>query len=221
MTGWLIAGGVVVLVWLLGCIRLGMGASHMEEEGVRVWVRVGPAKITLYPRPKKKEAKPHKEKPSKPAKEKKPKEKKKTREPLTREQILSLVRQLIPLSLEAAGAFRRKLSIDVLELRLVVGEPDPADAALHYGQASAALGALWGPVTSAFQVKDGLARVDVDFQKAHWALWGRIQMTLTIGQLTWLGLCYGAKVLNIVQNIRKETKHPEKGGLNHGKAASS
>lgn len=114
------------------------------------------------------------------------------------------------MALEAAGSFRRKLRIDVLELRVVVGEADPADTAMHYGQASAALGALWGPLNEAFHIKDGLARVDVDFQQEHWALWGRLQITLTVGQLVWLGVRYGAEVLNILRETRKESKQEQR-----------
>lgn len=132
-----------------------------------------------------------------------------------------MVRRFLSLALEAAGSFRRKLCIDVLELDLIVGSPDPADAAMDYGKASAALGALWGPLNEAFRVKDGRARVDVDFQQEHWAVWGRLQMTLTIGQLVWLGLRYGAAALNILRETRRDTNDAEKGGRNDGKAASS
>lgn len=206
MSGWIIAGAILVLFCLIGSLRLGVGGSHTETEGIRVWLRIGPAKITLYPRPKKK-PKPAKENKAKPHKEKKPKKEKEPKKPLSWDQIVALVRKLVPLGLEAVGSFRRKLRIDVLDARLVVGEPDPADAALHYGQASAALGALWGPLNEAFQVKDGRARVDVDFQQDHWVLWGRIQMTLTVGQLVWLGLRYGIAVVNILRETRKEAKN--------------
>lgn len=210
MIGWIIAGGVIVLLWLIGCIRLGVGGSHTQEEGVRVWIRMGPAQITLYPRPKKGKSRPVREKKPKPPKEKKPEKEKKPKRPLSKDEIIALVQKLIPLALEAAGSFRRKLRIDVLDARLVVGEPDPADAAMHYGQASAALGALWGPLNEAFHIKDGRVRVDVDFQQEHWALWGRLQMTITIGQLVWLGLRYGAAVLNILRETRKESKKEQR-----------
>ena len=50
---------------------------------------------------------------------------------------------------------------------------------------------------------------------------GRLQMTLTIGQLVWLGLRYGAAALNILRETRRDTNDAEKGGRNDGKAASS
>ena len=63
--------------------------------------------------------------------------------------------------------------------------------------------------------------MDVDFQQEHWALCGRIQMTITVGQLVWLGLRCGVKALNIWREIRTDTNDAEKGGRNDGKAASS
>lgn len=150
MTGWIIAGAVVLLIWLIGRIPLGAGVSRTREEGNRIWLQLGPASITLYPRPKKTPTKPAKEKKSKPAKEKKPKKEGKPRKPFTREQIVTLVRRFLSLALEAAGSFRRKLCIDVLELDLIVGSPDPADAAMDYGKASAALGACGDRSTRRF-----------------------------------------------------------------------
>lgn len=82
MTGWIIAGAVVLLIWLIGRIPLGAGVSRTREEGNRIWLQLGPASITLYPRPKKTPTKPAKEKKSKPAKEKKPKKEGKPESPL-------------------------------------------------------------------------------------------------------------------------------------------
>lgn len=212
MTGWIIAGAVLLALCLLSRLPLGVGASRREGEGVRVWLRVGPAGVTLYPRPpqKPKAAKEKKPKPLKGKKKEKAKPEKKPKPPLSGDQIISLVGKLASLALEAAGQVRRKLSIDVLEMDLIIGEPDPADAVLRYGQASAVLGTLWGPLTSAFRVKEGRVRVDVDLQRERWALWGRFQMTLTVGQLVWLGLRYGGAALQILRETRKESNDKQR-----------
>lgn len=104
MTGWIIAGVVVLLIWLIGRVPLGAGVSRTREEGNRIWLQLGPASITLYPRPKKTPTKPAKEKKSKPAKEKKPKKEGKPRKPFTREQIVTLVRRFFPLLWRRRGA---------------------------------------------------------------------------------------------------------------------
>ena len=113
---------------------------------------------------------------------------------------------LRPLLLEAAGQFRRKLQIDELRLRLVAGAPDPADAALRYGQANALLGAIWQPVTRVFHVKDGWARVEVDFDRTEPALYGRVSLSLTVGELAALGLSFGVKALSVLLAVRREDR---------------
>ena len=113
---------------------------------------------------------------------------------------------LRPLLLEAAGQFRRKLQIDELRLRLVAGAPDPADAALRYGQANALLGAIWQPVTRVFHVKDGWARMEVDFERTEPALYGRVSLSLTVGELAALGLSFGVKALSVLLAVRREDR---------------
>lgn len=48
MTGWLIALGVLVVLWLLGRIRLGIQVEY-NQGATTVRLRIGPFPITLYP----------------------------------------------------------------------------------------------------------------------------------------------------------------------------
>ena len=48
MTGWLIALGVLVVLWLLGRIRLGIRVEY-NQGATAVRLRIGPFPITLYP----------------------------------------------------------------------------------------------------------------------------------------------------------------------------
>ncbi|MFR6184543.1 MAG: hypothetical protein ACLUJG_02520 [Lawsonibacter sp.] len=84
--------------------------------------------------------------------------------------------------------------------------PDPADAALRYGQANALLGAIWQPVTRVFHVKDGWARVEVDFERTEPALYGRVSLSLTVGELAALGLSFGVKALSVLLAVRREDR---------------
>ena len=86
------------------------------------------------------------------------------------------------------------------------GPPDPADAALRYGQANALLGAIWQPVTRVFHVKDGWARVEVDFERTEPALYGRVSLSLTVGELAALGLSFGVKALSVLLAVRREDR---------------
>ena len=107
---------------------------------------------------------------------------------------------------------RKKLRVDRLELVLRAGATDPADAAMVYGCANAALGALWCPLNEAFQIKDGRARVELDFDSQMTTVSAMGAMSLKIGQALWLGLYFGLKGLKKVIAVkgRRGTKDKER-----------
>ncbi|MGI5933199.1 MAG: DUF2953 domain-containing protein [Lawsonibacter sp.] len=198
---WAVLAAILAALFLLGGLRVGLRGEYTPETA-GAWLRIGPAELRVFPRPaEKKTDRPKKVRRDGPAGEKQP------RPPfLSRRGLLELGRRLFPLLLEAAGQFRRKLQIDELRLRLVAGAPDPADAALRYGQANALLGGIWQPVTRAFHVKDGRARVEVDFDRTEPALYGRVSLSLTVGQLAVLGLGFGLRALGVLMAVRREEK---------------
>ena len=115
---------------------------------------------------------------------------------------LDYLRALLPVALEAAGQFRRKLQVDELFLEARVGADDPADAAVAYGYASAALGALWGPLNEAFQIRDGTIRILPDLSGGTSFLKGRVSLSLTLVQLMRLGLYFGYKGLRAFLTVK-------------------
>ena len=153
MRGWIVLAAVLLLLFLLGQLRLG-AVGEYAPGGAGAWFRAGPVRIRLYPRRRSGPSK--KEKAPKPGKE----------HPAGEARgggLLELMKELLPLALEAAGCFRRRLRVDQLELKLTIGAADPGDAAIRYGQANALLGSIWQPLTEAFHVEEGRARVEVDF----------------------------------------------------------
>ena len=205
MSGLVIPAGVLVVLLLLGQVRIGLRGEYTAD-GVKAWARLGPVWIRLLPREKKKKPGGKQKSPPKPVKG----EGKKTG--LTPGGALDYARELLPLALEAAGRFRKKLRVDRLELELRSGAQDPADAAMAYGYANAALGALWLPLTQAFHVKDGTARVKLDFDARQTTLYARGAMSLKVGQALWLGLCFGMKGLRKIFAVkgRRSTKETER-----------
>ena len=121
-------------------------------------------------------------------------------------EVLELMKELLPLALEAAGCFRRRLRVDQLELKLTIGAADPGDAAIRYGQANALLGSIWQPLTEAFHVEEGRARVEVDFTAAAPVLTGQVSLSLKLYQLLWLGLHFGLRALSTYVNHRNRHK---------------
>ena len=98
------------------------------------------------------------------------------------------------------------LRVDQLELKLTIGAADPGDAAIRYGQANALLGSIWQPLTEAFHVEEGRARVEVDFTAAAPVLQGQVSLSLKLYQLLWLGLHFGLRALSTYVNHRNRHK---------------
>lgn len=201
MTAAVIWALILLALLLLLQIRVGAEAEYAGEEA-RVWLRLGPVRVRLFPRrarAERRSAHPKKEIRERPA------EKPKARRHMTAAEALDYLSALLPVALEAAGRFRRKLCIDVLHLELQVGGSDPGEVALRYGQASAVLGGLWGPLDQAFQIRDGLVRVEPDFGDNRTSrLSGRIVLSLKMGQILWLGLYFGLKGLKRAMSVKKE-----------------
>lgn len=197
---------VVLVLLLMGQIRVG-GRAEFNAEGFFLWIRLGRFRIKLLPAKPKGEEKPPKPRKPKKEKRKKPKEEKPS-VPLP-EKIggaLEYAQALLPVALEAAGGMWRGLRVDTLRLELTAGAADPADAANLYGQANAALGALWYPLIRMFHVKDGAAQVKLDFNAPGMTVYGTAALSIKIGTVMWIGLRVGCKALFGVLAARKRLK---------------
>ena len=201
-----VLAAAALALFLIGQVRVG-GRAEFSAEGFFLWIRLGRFKLKILP------AGPKEEKigkPKKPKKEKEPKKPKKEKPPTPLPEkiggALEYAQALLPVALEAAKGMWRGLRVDVLELELTAGGSDPADAAMLYGQANAALGALWHPLTRAFHVKDGTARVKLDFDAPGTTLYGQAALSIKIGTLVWIGLGAGWKALFGALAARKRLK---------------
>ena len=183
---------ILLVLLLLGQVRVG-GRAEFNAEGFFLWLRLGRFRIKILP------MKPRAERPAKPRKAKKPKQPEPEKPPVPLPEklggALEYAKALLPVALEAAGRMWRGLRVDVLELELTAGGSDPADAAMLYGQANAALGALWHPLTRAFHVKDGTARVKLDFDAPGMTVYALASFSLKLGRVVWVGLRAGVKAL--------------------------
>ena len=196
---------VLIVLFLIGQIRVGCKAAY-DQNGVQVWVRLAAFHIQILPLKKTNAER-------KPKKEKNPKAKTagKPKEPVPmKEKIggaLGYLQALLPVILDAVKYFTKKLQIDVLHLRLIAGSSDPADAASVYGKANAVLGALWYPLTNAFDVKDGYAKVNLDFDAQQMTVCATAALSLKIGQILWFALYFGFRALTGFLRERKRQKN--------------
>lgn len=201
-----ILAAIALILFLIGQVRVG-GRAEFNKDGFFLWVRLGRFHIKIFPMAPKEEKPP---KPQKPKKKKEPKKPKKEKEPVPLPEklggALEYAQALLPVGLEAARGMWNGLRVDKLELELTAGGSDPADAAMLYGQANAALGALWRPLTKAFHVKDGAARVKLDFDAPGTTVYGQAALSVKIGTAVWIGLRAGVKALSGVLAARKRLK---------------
>lgn len=193
MTGWAVAGLIVLVLWLCLQIRLGVQASFLEESP-RVFVRLGVLRIQVFPMPE----------PSKKRK-KRPKKQKKETPKMTGAEIWRLMLELIPLVGEAAGTLKRKIRIDHLMIHLTWAAPEPDQAALGYGQANGGMGVIWPILHHHFQVKTHDLWVDLNYEQQSPELEASVAVSMTLGQLAAFGIVYGVKLLKIWSRSRRSS----------------
>lgn len=202
---------VLITLFLIGQIRVGCKAAY-DQDGIQVFVRIAAFHLRVLPLKEKDGKKAPKKKKEKKAKQ--TKAVKKPKEPVALEEkiggALGYIETLLPVLLKAVGYFLKKLQIDTLHLRLTAGSADPADAAMVYGQANAALGALWYPLTDAFDVKDGYAKVELDFASERMKLCAEAALSIKIGQVLWLVVYFGICTLVRFLRERKRQKTNKK-----------
>ena len=207
-TWWMTVLVILAVLVLIGCIPVGVDAAY-GEDGMLLSAKLGFLKLQLLPK------KPKKEKPSKPPKPaKKPSpppaheppatpaaqpEQKKLKIPGGFDGLLRLTN----LALETLGDLRRKLRVDELTLYLRFGSDDPADAALHYGQAWAALGALTPALDRLFVIKKRDIRPILDYNSTKLTVDAHLILTVTIGRALALALRAGIGFLKFYNESKK------------------
>lgn len=203
--GWYVTLGILAL---LAIVPLGVSVRY-DADGVLLRLIAGPVKFTLFPRAKKdskrKEKKPKEKKTKKttadttPADSKTPtqsqeqkspdaasdqnvqppeeKQKKKSGGSIT--DFLPLVRTLF----DFLGDFRRKLRVNVLELKVILAGDDPCDLAVNYGRAWAAVGNLLPRLERYLVIQKRDINVECDFTASETTVIARLDLTITLGRL--------------------------------------
>lgn len=198
MTVLLIVAAILVVIALL---PVGV-ALRYDEDGFFLFLRVAFLRLQILPSSKEKDEKA----------EKKPK-KKKEKPPQAEDHKkkggpLQFIRACLPLVKPALEGVRRRLTIRRLRLRVVWAASDPADAAMGYAYANAALGVLWPVLFQNFRIRDHELDVGVDFDAAQPTLLAGADMTMTVFQALTLGLPLLFRFLKIYRTVQAA---PEKG----------
>lgn len=209
--GWLIA---LTVLLALGCIPVGIFLRY-DSGGCMVKIILGALHYTVFPLPKR----------WKKAKESPQNAEKKAETPpaeqaqVPREKTDSLAEEkpskigsiqdffpLIHLALDFLNHFRRKLRMDDLRLIITLGGDDPCDLAVNYGRTWEALGNLLPRLERVFRIGKRNLDVQCDFTAAKSTIEFQTKLTLTLGQITYMGIVYGSLFLKEFLVFRKKRK---------------
>ena len=214
--GWQITLGIL---FLLSIVPLGASVVY-DEDGLLVRVVAGPLKIHVFPvRKNEKQAKKGKKqrqtrkRDESAGKTQKKKagdqisasnqnddvtQKKKSGGPIT--DFLPLVNVV----LKFLDGFRRKLRVNVLELKLIMASDDPCDLAVNYGRAWAAVGNLLPRLERVFVIQKREIEVECDFTADKICVLARLDLTITLGRI--LGLVFiliGRAIVELIKIVMK------------------
>ena len=206
--GWLIT--LVILV-VLAWIPLGATIRY-NTDGLSLKIIAGPIRLTVLPKKNKEEK--TKKKPKDKSAPKKVKAS--STQPATpkQEEKGGPITDFLPLvntALDLLNAFRKKLRIDRLELKLIMAADDPCDLAVNYGRAWAAVGNLFPRLERWLVIKKRDVEVECDFEASQTVVIAHVDLTITLGRLFGILIWYGVRALKQFISINNKRK----GGNNH------
>ena len=195
---WISAG----LLALLAAVPVGIAVLY-DRNGFLAKLLIGPVSIKLFPRKREdKQKTPKKERDKTAASQKKAKPKKQDQPGGSLTDFQGIIEQVISF----LGAFRRRLLIKRLDMRLTLAGDDPCDLACNYGKSWAALGNVMPLLERAFRIRKRNLEVQCDFCADRPTLFADIIVVISIGRMLWIVLLYGIRILGEylkLKNLRK------------------
>ena len=112
--------------------------------------------------------------------------------------------ELLDLGVQTLGDLRRKLRVEELTLHVCSGgSDDPAAAAMRYGRAWAAIGAITPALDRLFVIKKRDIQPALDYNETSMKVDARLITTITIGRSLALALHAGVRFLKILNQRKK------------------
>lgn len=202
---------LIVLLVLLVLLLIPFGALvRYDRDGFAAFVKVLFLRVQVYPAPEKKKGK---EKKREKEREKKPSDQptqpagKKKDEP-KKGGTLDLVRAALPLVKPALVGLKKRLTVNQLDLHVTWAGDDPADVAVGYGCANAALGTLWAMIDQNFKVRKSNLGVDVDFDQSSPTVYLDAIITLNLWKALTLALPLLVRFSRNYSRLRPKTEIP-------------
>ena len=195
MTWWMIVLLVFAVLFLIGCIPLGLDAQYQEGTFL-LRAKIGPFWLSRIPRRKKRKGTAAaEEKPDAPAK--------KTLLTLPAGSA-SETWELLRFLSDVLGALRRKIRLDELTLHVRFGAgDDAAKTAIRYGRAWAIIGVVMPHLERIFVIKKRDIQPVLDYNEKEMKVDAHLALTITIGRAISLAGRAGVRFLKLWLNKKK------------------
>lgn len=199
--GWLVA---LLILLLLAILPLGVSAIY-DSDGFCAQLIVGLFRIQLFPLPKREKKEPGKKKT----------EKKNTSANSTKERTpqksktggaVSDFLPLLKIALELLDDFRKKLRVNRLEVKVILGGGDPCDLAVNYGKAWAAVGNIMPQLERFLVIKKRNIDVECDFTASQNLIFAHVDLTITLGRILYIAVYYGVRAVCEFIKIKNKRK---------------
>lgn len=202
-TWWMTLLVILAVLVLIGCILVGIDARY-NADGVFLAAKLGPFRLQLLPAKPKKKSKKRKQQHQQPEKAPaKAETQEKRPNPLLSGGVDGIL-QLLDLAFDTLGDLRRKLCVNELTLYVCIGgSDDPAKAAMGYGRAWAAIGAITPSLERLFVIKKRDIRPALDYTISNTQVDAHLVTTITIGRSLALALRAGIRFLKILNERKK------------------
>ena len=201
-TWWMTLLAIFAALVLIGCIPVGVDARYNAEGGPKKLRQSRTARRPTRRKPKKKKKQQKQQKKPEKAPEKAASQEKKPNPILSGgvDEIL----QLLDIVLDTLGDLRRKLRVNELTLYVRIGgSDDPAKAAMGYGRAWAAIGAITPSLERLFVIKKRDIQPALDYTISNTQVDAHLVTTITIGRSLALALRAGIRFLKILNERKK------------------
>jgi hypothetical protein len=103
-------------------------------------------------------------------------------------------------------AFRCRLRVNLLELKLIMAADDPCDLAVNYGRAWSAVGNLMPRLERVLVIKKRNIEVECDFEASETTVIAGLDLTITLGRILATVVVYGVKALIEFLKIKNKRK---------------
>lgn len=196
MTWWMIVLLVFAILFLIGCIPLGLDALY-REGALSLRAKIGPFWLSRIPRRKKRRGTDAaEEKPDAPAK--------KARLPLAVDSA-SEAWELLRFLSDVLGDLRRKIRLNELTLHVRFGAgDDAAKTAIRYGRAWAIIGVVMPHLERIFVIKKRDIGAELDYnEKENMRVDAHLLTTITVGRALALLVYAGVRYLKITNGMKK------------------